>query len=399
MQAERRRLVSRIFFISEGDAETHDSWSGASRSVVVHLRGVGYSVRVGDADLYGRTRLLTALRSFALPMRRWWVRYHLGAPAFAGRSAVAAGALAARRGGADVIMQVGATFELPAHERTPIALYCDSNIELARAARASGHSEAAVLAPRELDEIRAREARVYARASVIFAMSERLRRSFIEDFGIPPERVVTVHCGPSIDVPEIADVQGIRAVQPPTILFVGRDFNRKGGALLLAAFDEVRRQMPDARLQMVGGRPSGRAAVPPGVEFLGFLSRDTEAGRVRLDRAYRGAHAFCVPTQYEPFGTSFVEAMMYGLPCVGPAAWAVPEIIDHARTGLLVPPGDPAALASALVGLLRDPLEAARMGAAGRSRALERFSWDSLVSRISHHLDVTVAAARAARRG
>lgn len=386
--------VTRILYLSEGDAETHDSWSGVSRSILEHLRAAGYSVRAGDADLYGAKRWWTVLRSFSMPMRRWWVRYHLGATAFVARSAACAKVVAARRGSADVILQIGATFAIPEDERTPLVLFCDSNIELARAAIDTGHSEAAVLTPAERDGVREREARVYSRAALIFTMSDFLRRSFIEHFGIPAERLVTLHCGPNIPVPEFTDGLDARADGPPTILFVGRDFHRKGAYQLLEAFAEVRAEIPEARLVMVGGgRNAQRMAAPPGVEFVGFLSRDTESGRRRMDSAYRSAHVFCIPTRFEPFGTSFVEAMMYGLPCVGPAAWAVPEIIDDGRTGLLIPPGDRPALVQALTRLLRDRGEARRMGEAARVRALERFSWAHLMERMSAGLASVVAAA------
>lgn len=303
--------------------------------------------------------------------------------------------IAARRGTADVILQVGATFSVPENEPTPVVLFCDSNIELARAAIDTGHSEAAVLSDEERDSIREREARVYRRAALIFTMSDWLRRSFIDDFGIPAERIVTVHCGPNIAIPDLATTLESRASAPPTILFIGRDFQRKGGPQLLEAFAEVRRCVPDARLRMIGGGQTPGRASPPGVGFLGFLSRDTENGRRLMDEAYRGATVFCIPTRFEPFGTSFVEAMMYGLPCVGPSAWAVPEIIDDGRTGILVPPGDRDALADALVSMLEDRVRAAGMGAAARERAVEQFSWTRLAERMSRGLESAIAAQRA----
>lgn len=381
----------RLLFLCEGNAETHDSWSGVSRSVVTHLRAEGHEVRVGDTDLYGFTRVRLAARTLSWPRKRWWVRYHLHEAAFRARSAACARAVQAAGPGVDVLLQVGATFEPPATAEQPLLLYCDSNVELSRLGAATGQSEGAMLTAGELAAVRARETRVYRRASVIFTMSERLRRSFIEDFGIAPERLVTVHCGPNVDIPAPDPQRGPPA--EPTILFVGRDFERKGGPLLLTAFEEVRRRLPAARLRIVGGRPSRRAAPPPGVEYLGFLSRDTSRGVSAMDAAYRSASVFCIPTRFEPFGTSFVEAMMYGLPCVGPSMWAVPEIIVDRETGFLVPPGDPEALADALVRVLTDPAMAARMGTSGRARAEEHFSWRGVARKMSRALDAVARGA------
>lgn len=375
----------RVLFICEGNAETHDSWSGVSRSVIRHLREEGHEVQVGDADLYGVARLGVALRTLAFPRKRWWVRFHLHEAAFRARSAACARIVQRQTGTFDVVLQIGATFIPPESDATPLVLYCDSNIEMSRLGAATGQSEGSMLTLSEMAAIRQREIRVYRRAALIFTMSERLRRSFIEDFGIPAERLVTVHCGPNNEVPS---PDQSRDAQPdsPTILFVGRDFQRKGGPLLLEAFDIVRRKVPRARLRVIGGRPDRRRD-DAGIEYLGFLDRDTANGRESMDSAYRTATVFCIPTRFEPFGTSFVEAMTYGLPCVGPSAWAVPEIIAHDETGYLVPPDDAERLAKALIRVLSEPEVALRMSAAARERADKHFSWRAVAQRMSRAIE------------
>jgi len=377
-----------VLFLCEGNAETYDSWSGVSRSVLSHLRALGHRVEAADADLYGAERMMVALRTLSVPRKRWWVRYHLHDAAFRARSRACARAVGAR-GEVDVLLQVGATFEAP-EIGVPLVLYCDSNVEISRLGAASGQSEVAMLTERERSEVREREARVYARAALIFTMSERLRRSFIEDFGVPADRLVTVHCGPNVPVPPPRDEVALTDPGlPPRILFIGRDFERKGGPVLLQAFDLVRHRIPDARLTVVGGRPAHGSA-PEHVEYLGYLDRDTESGRAAMDAAYRSATVFCLPTRFEPFGTSFVEAMMYGLPCIGPSTWAVPEIIADGETGTLVPPEDPVAVADALVRILEDPAWAVAMGDAARQRALRRFTWEAMAANMSAALERVV---------
>ncbi|MDX1746611.1 MAG: glycosyltransferase family 4 protein, partial [Halobacteriales archaeon] len=328
----------RILLLCEGDAETNDSWSGVSRSLVQHLRQEGHTVITADVDLYGPTRWITAARTLAPQRRRWWVRYHLHRSAFRARSRRAANHLERYRDEIDVILQVGATFEIDPGP-LPLVLYCDSNIELSRAASSTGYSEASVLTGLETEEIRSREARVYERADLIFTMSEMLRRSFIEHFEIPAERLVTVHCGPNVDVPEESPPEATAEPLNPTVLFVGRDFGRKGGDLLLRSFREVRASIPRARLMMIGNEKP--ASHEPWVTYIGYQDPDTSDGSAAIREAYWQASIFCLPTRFEPFGTVFVEAMLYGLPCVGPDAWAVPEIIEHDETGLLVEPEDP----------------------------------------------------------
>jgi glycosyltransferase involved in cell wall biosynthesis len=382
--------VTRILLLCEGDAETHDSWSGVSKSLVQHLRALGHTVRTGDVDLHGIGRSMAAVRTIALSRKRWWVRYHLSEAGFVARSTESAHRINELLGDADVIVQIGATFSVPAYVRVPVILFCDSNIALSKRAASSGVSEAAFLSDAEIAEIHAREAKVYERAALIFTMSDLARRSFIEDFGVPAAKLVTLHCGPNIPVPDPPPLELPEG--PPTILFVGRDFNRKGGGLLLQAFRQVRTALPEARVRLIGSVQDG--VRDRGVEFVPFQSRDTASGRDAMERAYRSATVFCLPTRFEPFGTSFVEAMFYALPCVGPKAWAVPEIIEHGVTGYTVPPDDAGALADALLTVLRDPERARAMGIVGRDRAFERFTWPGITTRMDAALTGLLAGTR-----
>lgn len=377
----------RILLLCQGDPETLDSWSGSTYSLLHALRRDGYTVIPGNVEPGNLQRWRVAARAFSPSRRRWWVRFTLGRAGFQARSSLAAEHV--RRHGADVdlILQIGATFRVPEGTPLPLALYCDANIEMAREGAQTGLSEASVLTAEEIEEIRAREAPVYRQADVIFTMSRYLARSFTTDFGIPPERLATVHTGANDEPGSIVRQSG---TSDPEILFVGRDFRRKGGDVLLRAFREVRGSVPSARLTMVGPTASG---IPrdllqglSGVSFPGYLSRATSHGRSAMDDAYRRAAIFCLPTRYEPFGTAFVEAMLYGLPCVGPRAWAVPEIIEPDQTGLLAEPGDDASFAEALVQLLSEPEGARAMGASGRQVALEQFTWRATVDRMTPHL-------------
>ncbi len=401
----------RILLLGQGDPEDIHSWSGVTFHLVRQLREAGHEVLPGNVELAGPLRYAAALGSWAPRRRRWWVRYQLGALPFRLRSEAAERIIRRAEGRFDVVLQIGATFRARVPEGIPLVMYCDSNIALSRSGADTGQSEAAFLTPEEARAVELREARVYGEAALIFTMSHRARESFIADFGLTPDRLHTIHCGANVEVPELAAHPGgngrgppphaggphaeSRAIEP-MILFVGRDFGRKGGDLLLEAFRAVRERLPGARLSVVGGRPADRAPVPEGVRFHGYLDRGTAHGAAELDRTYREADLFCLPTRFEPFGTSFVEAMLYGLPCVGPRKWAVPEIIVDGETGALVPPDDPAALAGALVDLLSRPETLRRMGAASRVRAVERFTWPRVVDRMLVRLEPLVHEGRRA---
>ncbi len=376
----------KILVVCEGNAETYDSWSGVTLSVVTQLRAAGHTVVTADVDLYGLSRGLLAALTASTSRRRWSTRYHLGPLGFRARSDRFAAFIREHGCDADVVLQIGATFEAPADLNVPIAMFCDSNIDLSRSGSA-GFSEASALSSREIAEIHARETGVYQGAAVIFTMSEMARRSFMSDFGLAADRLVTIGCGPNFD-PVSITANAPDTVTEPTILFVGRDPVRKGADVMLAAFRHVRERLPNARLVMVG--PQDPTPAPDGVELMGFLNRDTPTGLAAMNAAYASAHVFCLPTRFDAFGTSFVEAMAYELPCVGPDAWAVPEIIEHGRTGLLVAPENPLALAEALIVILTDDATRLRMGKAGRQKFLDTFAWPVLIERIVNALEKVV---------
>jgi alpha-maltose-1-phosphate synthase len=371
----------RILFLTEGDAQSWNCWSGTSKSLVDQLRCAGHTVVARDVDLYGTDRLLGAALTFSVNRRRWGTRFHLSESPFRLRSRNAAGHVAAHQGTVDFVLQIGATFQPLGHGTLPYFLFCDSNVRMAEHGMAWGHSDAVSLTAAELKQVAQRELEIYRGAAGIFTLSERLRRSFIEDFGLPASRVHAVHAGPNFDVTQIPSrMPRAEPNHAPTILFVGRQFHRKGGDLLVKAFQRVRERIPEARLTIAG--PPSPPVLEPGISFLGDLDKNDPDGWAGLVAAYRSADVFCLPTRFEPFGIAFIEAMCFGLPCVGTDAWAVPEMIVDGETGFTIPIDDLDALTDRLLRLLSDPALARSMGRAGQVRAERCFTWERVVQRM-----------------
>ncbi len=160
----------------------------------------------------------------------------------------------------------------------------------------------------------------------------------------------------------------------PTILFLGRHEERKGLEVLLDALSELPR---DLRLWVAGDGPETdrlqrRVAGDSRVEWLGRISDEEKAARLR------GADVFCAPSlRGESFGVVLLEAMAASTPIVASDLDGYRNVARPGRDAVLVPPGDPVALASALRRVLSDPPTAEALVASGEQRA-QRFSMDAL---------------------
>ncbi len=167
-----------------------------------------------------------------------------------------------------------------------------------------------------------------------------------------------------------------------TIVFIGRHDPRKGLHVLLQSWPEVYRRT-GARLRLVGADPLAvrllltRLRVPEeGIEVLGWISDE------ELTNELLAAKVLAAPSVgMESFGMVLTRAFACATPVVA-SAIAGYEAVMTPNTGLLAPPGDPAALADALVSLLADEPRRRRMGAAARALAEERYSWDDIGRRL-----------------
>lgn len=152
---------------------------------------------------------------------------------------------------------------------------------------------------------------------------------------------------------------------PPHVLFAGRLSAEKGVEELIEATVGL-----DVRI--VGDGPL-RDRIPAAT---GFVSRD------ELSRLYTGAAVVCCPSRREGFGMVAAEALAHGRPVVASRVGGLVDLVKHRETGLLVPPGDPAALRSALEELLADEDLRAELGRAGREHVAAHCSWPDVTNRL-----------------
>jgi glycosyltransferase involved in cell wall biosynthesis len=228
------------------------------------------------------------------------------------------------------------------------------------------------------------------RARRVIAISDAVRRFNVERVGLPADKISVVHYGLDA-LPERW------AASPPlplsertrVLLLVGRLAEQKGVDVAIRALPAIRRDHPDAMLLVLGEGPQ-RGELEALARSLGVADVVAMPGRIGdVAEFYRRAELLVHPVRWEGFGLALVEAMLAARAVVATAVASAPELVQDGRTGLLVPPDDPPALAAAVSSLLGDASRAAALGAAGRERALAEFS-------VGRMADATVGVYRSA---
>jgi glycosyltransferase involved in cell wall biosynthesis len=227
---------------------------------------------------------------------------------------------------------------------------------------------------------------LWRRAAAVVANSDglaELARRFAPDMAIPvthngvdPDRFK-----PAPDAPRRADAEG-----PLRLIIVGRLVRQKGVDVALAAMSRVKCEVS---LTVVGDGPCraelAETAVELGladkVRFLGWLDREA------MPKAYAEAEAMVFPSRDEGMPNVVLEAMASGLPVVGTDIPGTRDLVADGVTGVLTAVDDVAAVAAAVEALAADPERRAAMGAAGRRRVCERFSWSAAARRYTAYFD------------
>jgi glycogen synthase len=239
-------------------------------------------------------------------------------------------------------------------------------------------------------------------ADAIVAVSRGTREDVLRHFAVEPERVRIIHNGidaqffsPDSATDALAR-HGIDAGQP-YVLFVGRITRQKGIVHLVRAIRQLdpgigvvlaagQPDTPELAAEVQAGVEAARGERPNVVWIPEMLSRE------EIRQLYSHAAIFVCPSVYEPFGITNLEAMACERPVVATAVGGIPEVVVDGETGLLVPvefrsddpmtPADPERLAgdlaAAINSLMADPERREAMGAAGRRRAVDQFSWSSI---------------------
>jgi glycosyltransferase involved in cell wall biosynthesis len=243
--------------------------------------------------------------------------------------------------------------------------------------------------------------KVARRLDQILTVSEASRVDIEREYGVAHERVRVVGNGINLDVfhPPRAPHERPRM---RLITTLSADAPLKGFRYLLDALHALRPRYPQIQLTVIG-KPGAETDTEERIRTLGLGDIVRFTGYVdvsEIARHYAESTLAVVPSLYEGFGFPAGEAMACEVPVVSTRAGALPEVVgEDDRCGLLVPPRDGRALAGAIGALLDDPSRRAAMGAAGRKRVLEQFTWKRAAERTVDAYREAIEARRRAAAG
>ncbi|MCE4555097.1 glycosyltransferase [Roseateles cellulosilyticus] len=228
--------------------------------------------------------------------------------------------------------------------------------------------------------------RLAAKSAALVGVSEGVRQSLLAQ-GLPAEKTVAIPNG--IDLARFAAPAGGREAG---LVMSARFARQKDHATLIAAIAQLAAQGLRPRLHLAGTGPLmariraqvARAKLDDQVRFLGHHSD--------MPALLHSQRIYVLATHFEGMPLALVEAMAAGCACIASDVIGVRGVIEHERTGLLVPEGDEHALAEAIARLLRDPALAGRLGTAARARALAEHGQQRMRERYDALLSAAIAA-------
>jgi glycosyltransferase involved in cell wall biosynthesis len=232
----------------------------------------------------------------------------------------------------------------------------------------------------------------------LWACTEAMTR-----FGLGAEKVDCISLGANrfcadTDEQVLSRIRN-KAISPMNFLFIGKDWDRKGGPLAVQIVRQLNQRGCPSRMLIIGCTPAIGPEDAPHVQVRGFLSPAKPEDLRSMQAAFENAHFFLVPSRAECFGLVFAEAQSYGLPCISLASQGIPGVVDSGITGLLF---EPKAALSAMVdqvqALAQNREAYETMAIAARTKFNKDLNWESFGTRV-HQKIVTACSAFKALQG
>ena len=364
-------------------AKTKKGISGSRSFLYNHLQSKGCVSKLIDPSLSHFQEKMNIIKNFSVIKKQWILKQKLDVLPRHIRSNKLSIIIDKKNYDFNAILQIGSEFRLNNTKRAesvPKFSYHDNNFVTYMK---SGFDSVLLKSyknkyEKQIKEIYNFEKSTYDNLNGIFCMTDYLRKSFIEDFKQPEDKVHTVYFGPNFDLGSINEY--VKDYTNKNILFVSKDsFEAKGGIILLQAFKSIRDKYKNAKLIIVGPKQNINLR---GVEWVGFADKRTPEGRRKLKNAYMNSSLFVLPSFGEPTGNVFLEAMAFKLPCIGANQGATPEIIISNQCGRVVKKiNSTKDLSNTIIEMFENESLMRQYGENGYYAIKKKYNWDLVCNR------------------
>lgn len=255
------------------------------------------------------------------------------------------------------------------------SMYCYQDLSVDFLIRSGRLSKKGILSP-ILNKSYKRKNKIaldfYKSCAGIFTMSEWLREDLIKNTRLPEDKVHAVGGGCNIDVTKI----DYSKKQGNKFIFVGVNWKRKNGDLVVRAFEKLQKIYPALELYIVG--PKSKPAIPENknIHFLGNLSFE------KLHEYYNLCDYFVMPSEFEAYGLVFAEALCFGLPCIGKNHYAMPEFIKNGENGYLINESSEMELLEKMKLLYENRRAISSNVQSKKDYYIQKYSWGTVADRI-----------------
>ena len=267
--------------------------------------------------------------------------------------------------------------------KTPLIIVTDATVKLLYEEYSEGKGWSKLF----LKDIERSSLKIAQKSALIVASSNSTADSLVKDYKIPASKIAIIPFGANIENEDIQIKQRIvDKSKPVNFLFVGRDWERKGGEFAVSVCDELKLQNINVNLSIVGCKVPEKFQRPYLKNYFYFDKNKPDDFR-KLRELYSNAHFFMVFSKAEMYGIVFCEAAAYGLPVITYAVGGITDIVVNENTGIMLPKGTGQEIfALKISALISNPENYQRMSVEARRRYKTLLNWDTFTDTLKSRI-------------
>jgi len=326
----------RVIYLTEHNVADRDLLSGTAHCILSSLKNTGIDIKnnyIARPDL-----ILSPLEEFTERTKRFWTRYikrsHYDPMMSVQRSLHIANSFQSQLPQADVILTALSPFSGAFIESSiPMVYWTDA----VYASTVGFYPQFRFHHPDTMWDMYSVTDACLTNAKLLIFSSHWAARTAIEQHGVAKNKVRVVPFGANLEITHnLTDLKTIianRSKDTIKLLFVGKEWHRKGGDIVLAIADRLHKSNHSVEVTLVGAAPA-KKMLPSYVRHIPFISKNTDKGLMQLKRLYQDAHFLFVPSRAEAYGIVFCEANAFGVPCITTYVGGIPEIVKDNINGM-----------------------------------------------------------------